>query len=68
MTPDAPTPPPRTPEAPRAPDTGASQGDADKRRRRRRASGSQSRGGTILTSPTGVQSQGATGSKTLLGQ
>ncbi len=61
----APTPPPRTLEAPVAPGvrTGGSTADADARRRR--AAGST---GTILTGPSGTTGAAATATKTLLGQ
>ena len=67
--PNAPTPPPALPEAPRTPDptgSGADVSDLD-RRRRASASGAGARS-TILTSPRGVTDSGSTATKTLLGQ
>ena len=65
-TPKAPSPPPRAPEAPKLPEPStASQVAADKRRRA--AAGGQGSTSTILTSPRGVQTSGATATKTLLG-
>ncbi len=64
--PDAPTPPPTLPEAPRAPEiTNTSTADIDKRRKA--AAGGQGRS-TILTSARGVQEGGTTATKTLLGE
>jgi hypothetical protein len=67
--PDAPKPPPRTPEAaqlPTAPTIGRG-GAAVDTRRRRAATGADSRS-TILTGARGVQDGAATSQKTLLGQ
>lgn len=62
--PKAPTPEPRLPEAPVAPETtmGATQEERDRRRR-----ASAGRASTILTSPRGVQEGAQTATKTLLG-
>ena len=65
--PKAPTPPPAIPEAPRAPDVGASESAAARDKRRRAASTGEGRS-TILTSSRGVQEGAATMTKTLLGQ
>jgi len=62
----APSPPPKLPEAPRAPDVSAGAG-GDSDARRKRAAGGKGRS-TILTSSRGVQDGGATTQKTLLGQ
>jgi len=66
--PSAPPPPPVVPEAPRAPDTGASETASDRDKRRRAAASGETERSTILTSSRGVQDGAATTSKTLLGQ
>jgi hypothetical protein len=63
----APPPPPKVPEAPRLPE-GEAETTAGVDARRRRAAAGQTRGGTILTSASGVQGNGAAATNTLLGQ
>lgn len=64
--PDAPTPPPRVPEAPIAPAPAtAGQASADVRRRRAASGGGER--STILTGSRGVQNGGTTAQPTLLG-
>lgn len=58
----APKPQPMLPQAPVAPDVGASQADSVNKKKQR-----QTAGGTILTSSQGVTNGAATSEKTLLG-
>jgi len=69
--PPAPVAPARVAEASRPPGSSAGetpQAPSRTLNNRRRARSNVSRGGTILTSPTGVQTQGSLLTKALLGQ
>lgn len=64
-----PTPPPALPEAGQLPEQSLGRGSASADKRRRvSATGDTGASGTILTGPRGVTQQGATATKTLLGQ
>lgn len=67
--PDAPTPPPRTPEAARAPEQPSSRGSVSQRYRAKSGMQGGVGTGTLLTSSRGVQDAGGavTATKTLLG-
>jgi len=66
--PSAPAPPPRLPEAARAPEARTDGGTGDRDKRRRAAAGGGGPVGTILTGARGTTGGAATAAKTLLGQ